>query len=72
MAGSVDSLSGQTDTARLQACMFACACNNFVSVAIETIIQLTYPKRLYDFGARGSVVVKALCCKPEGREFETQ
>jgi hypothetical protein len=23
-------------------------------------------------GARGSVVVKALCCKPEGRGFETR
>jgi hypothetical protein len=24
------------------------------------------------FGARGSVVVKALCCKPEGRGFKSQ
>jgi hypothetical protein len=23
-------------------------------------------------GARGSVVVKALCCKPEGRGFDTR
>jgi hypothetical protein len=23
-------------------------------------------------GARGSVVVKALCCKPEGREFKSR
>jgi hypothetical protein len=27
---------------------------------------------LYSTGARGSVVVKALCCKPEGGGFETR
>jgi hypothetical protein len=26
--------------------------------------------QLFHIGARGSVVVKALCCKPEGREFD--
>jgi hypothetical protein len=27
---------------------------------------------LYKYGARGSVVVKALCHKPEGRGFDTR
>jgi hypothetical protein len=30
-----------------------------------------YNKILLKVGARGSVVVKALCYKPEGRGFET-
>jgi hypothetical protein len=31
-----------------------------------------YDINLYIMGARGSVVVKALCYKPEGRGFETR
>jgi hypothetical protein len=30
-----------------------------------------YETIIFPVGARGSVVLKALCYKPEGREFET-
>jgi hypothetical protein len=30
------------------------------------------PITSYFLGARGSVVVKALCCKPEGRGFKSR
>jgi hypothetical protein len=38
---------------------------------IKQKIYIFYRSRV-SFGARGSVVVKALCCKPEGRGFKSQ
>jgi hypothetical protein len=37
-------------------------------IAFYGLLELDYNK----FGARGSVVVKALCYKPEGRGFDTR
>jgi hypothetical protein len=42
---------------------------NEVNCAGEAQQQFT--AMLYTAGARGSIVVKALCYKPEGRRFET-
>jgi hypothetical protein len=37
-----------------------------------TSIILSYLRPAVGVGARGSLVVKALCCKPEGRGFDTR
>jgi hypothetical protein len=44
---------------------------NGALVGIETS-HLTITNIQFLFGARGGVVVKALCYKPEGRGFETR
>jgi hypothetical protein len=36
------------------------------------LFRLEYNSRLVYVGARGSVVVKALCYKPEGRGFDNR
>jgi hypothetical protein len=41
-------------------------------VRIRKQMIVVYFLTLYKLGARGSVVVKALCYKPEGRGFETR
>jgi hypothetical protein len=33
---------------------------------------MIYPLNILELGARGNVVVKALCYKPEGRGFDTR
>jgi hypothetical protein len=43
--------------------VFACRCNRSGWVSVCTVITVR---------ARSSVVVKALCYKPEGRGFETR
>jgi hypothetical protein len=47
--------------------MCVCACVR-VCVRVRACVQM----RMQQEGARGSVVVKALCYKPEGRGFETR
>jgi hypothetical protein len=42
----------------------------FVSISLESVIM--YIRYLHKMEARGSVVVKALCYKPEGRGFDTR
>jgi hypothetical protein len=39
---------------------------------VQFFIPLHLSSLLSAFGARGSVVVKALCDKPEGRGFDTR
>jgi hypothetical protein len=46
---------------------FTCAA--FVSIGAPCPIESYHAHRM---GARGSVVVKALCYKMEGREFDTR
>jgi hypothetical protein len=41
--------------------------NALQNIVFKLILIMKYIK-----GTRGSVVVKALCCKPEGRVFETR
>jgi hypothetical protein len=50
-------------------------CNLLSSSSLSILKRLSGPHSspaTYDKGARGSVVVKALCYKPEGRGFETR
>jgi hypothetical protein len=46
----------------------------FVTFIVSTILAHVCPvfNIRFEYGARGSVVVKALCYKPEGRGFDTR
>jgi hypothetical protein len=46
---------------------FGAICNKFCNM----ILNLLFKDFLGALGAHGSIVVKALCCKPEGRGFKS-
>jgi hypothetical protein len=45
---------------------------NFIHITTLCVVSSNFNDENYVEGTRGSVVVKALCCKPEGRGFDTR
>jgi hypothetical protein len=45
---------------------------DFIVLTLINMPMFTLNRLLNGWGVRGSVVVKALCYKPEGRGFETR
>jgi hypothetical protein len=45
---------------------------NVFGEVVQKIVIISFLALDQNWGARGSVVVKALCCKPEGRGFKSR